>query len=83
MENKDLYPKSSDELLSEIRSIMRLQRSLSKIILLKDSDAGFELQINGHLIRKKQKCDSIYLKLRYKFRPTGENIMIYIHGSFS
>lgn len=47
-----MYPKSSPKLLSEIRSIVRLQTSLSRMMWLNDSDAEFELRLAEQKVLK-------------------------------
>lgn len=47
-----MYPKSSTKLLSEIRSIVRLQTSLSRMMWLNDSDAEFELRLAEQKVLK-------------------------------
>jgi hypothetical protein len=56
MENKDVYPKPTGKLLSKINSIIKLQWSLLRLILvlLKDSDPGFELRTNEEKELKKR-----------------------------
>jgi hypothetical protein len=54
MENKDMNPKPTSKILSEINSIVKLHWSLSRLILLKDSDAGFELRMNEEKELKKR-----------------------------